>query len=193
MTVPTISDVQAAYVAHTGGEHAAEEFDTWLQQITGQVADGVTQSRLTGRTLGDFAAGALALAQVNRVVPTQDARWEAAIDNLRTLCRERPEAPTELLEALNTFLLNHGNLQLLTLLGRVTDPRHLNPNHRNWVSTQSEIIACTTDGAEWGRGTAIAYTDRPTLTIQREDGTRFSWIADLCTPAAEQHLKETTP
>lgn len=146
MTKPTTSDIQAAYVAHTGTDEAAAEFDQWLHAVTVQVADGVTRPRFTGKVTEDFAAGALAIAQVNRVTPTQNARWDR----------------------------------------RITDPRYLNPNHENWVGMRTEVIARTSDGAEWGRGTVIAYTDRPTLIIEREDGTRFSWIADLCTPAAEE-------
>ena len=49
------------------------------------------------------------------------------------------------------------------------------------VSRMAPVIAKSGyDGSEHDRGRVIAYTDRPTFTIQREDGTQFSWIADLC-------------
>jgi len=44
------------------------------------------------------------------------------------------------------------------------------------------VIARTAQGEIYGTGEAIGYTDQPTLTIKRADGTQFSWIADMCQP-----------
>jgi hypothetical protein len=45
-------------------------------------------------------------------------------------------------------------------------------------------------GGSYGRGRVISYTDRPTVTIEREDGTRFSWIADLVRVAHTETREE---
>ena len=43
-----------------------------------------------------------------------------------------------------------------------------------------ENVECfTTDGATWGTGRVFAYCDAPTVDVEREDGTRFSWRHDL--------------
>lgn len=156
MTGPTISDVQAAYVAQHGHEEAAAEFDEWLHQVTAQVADGVAgcsaASTATEQCGLPFEHG----AHMGQRIVYGDGE---PMRQFPILCFGRSEQ---------------------------SDPR-------DWVGTDTTVIARTTDGAEWGRGTAVAYTDRPTLTIQREDGTRFSWIADLCTPAPGRHLEEKTP
>lgn len=39
-------------------------------------------------------------------------------------------------------------------------------------------------------GKVIAYTDRPTVVIEADDGTRTTWIADLCEPVKELTTKE---
>lgn len=49
------------------------------------------------------------------------------------------------------------------------------------LEEHTEVIAWdAATGDEYGRGVAIAYSMVPTLTIRREDGTRFSWRHDLC-------------
>jgi hypothetical protein len=56
--------------------------------------------------------------------------------------------------------------------------------HTDWVGSGQIVEAnFAAGGGSFGRGRVVSYTDRPTVTIQREDGTRFSWIADLCTTA----------
>jgi hypothetical protein len=56
--------------------------------------------------------------------------------------------------------------------------------HTDWV-VSGEIVEATfaAGGGSYGRGRVVSYTDRPTVTIQREDGTHFTWIAEMCTPA----------
>ena len=34
-------------------------------------------------------------------------------------------------------------------------------------------------------GRVIAYTDRPTVTIETDDGRRVTWIADMCEPVSK--------
>ena len=36
-----------------------------------------------------------------------------------------------------------------------------------------------------GEGRVVAYTDRPTFTIETDYGEHFNWIADLCRPATQ--------
>jgi hypothetical protein len=43
------------------------------------------------------------------------------------------------------------------------------------VGDPREVIAYGGLGAEFARGHVIAYSIVPTLTIERADGTRFSW------------------
>jgi hypothetical protein len=53
--------------------------------------------------------------------------------------------------------------------------------HTDWVGAGITVEAnFAAGGGSYGKGRVISYTDRPTVTIEREDGTRFSWIADLC-------------
>ncbi len=37
-----------------------------------------------------------------------------------------------------------------------------------------------------GSGRVVSYTDKPTYTIARGDGTRFSWIAELVAPISQR-------
>ena len=53
-------------------------------------------------------------------------------------------------------------------------------DHRSMLGKQ--VVARTAQGEIYDTGEAIGYTDQPTLTIEKEDGTRFSWIADMCHP-----------
>ena len=39
-----------------------------------------------------------------------------------------------------------------------------------------------------GMGRVIAYCDAPSLTIERDDGTRFHWRADLCDIAPDEPI-----
>lgn len=42
------------------------------------------------------------------------------------------------------------------------------------------VTAHTADGKGWGRGMVVSYTDTPSFQIERPDGSRFSWRADMC-------------
>lgn len=59
-------------------------------------------------------------------------------------------------------------------------------DYRSWVSAKAQVVAKTTDGAEWGHGVVIGYADQPTLLIERPDGSRFSWIASLTERSEEE-------
>lgn len=50
------------------------------------------------------------------------------------------------------------------------------------VKTTQAVVARTSDGQPWGEGVVIAYCAAPTFEIQRPDGTRFSWRADMTYP-----------
>lgn len=43
----------------------------------------------------------------------------------------------------------------------------------------------TLQGDPWGYGKVFAYFDAPTVAVEREDGSRFSWRADLTRLAPE--------
>ena len=59
-------------------------------------------------------------------------------------------------------------------------------SYSEWVGSSTTVEArFAAGGGTFGSGRVIAYTDRPTLTIERADGTRFSWIADLCAPSGD--------
>jgi hypothetical protein len=45
-------------------------------------------------------------------------------------------------------------------------------------------VARTRQGDEHGRGRVISYSIVPTFTIERDDGSRFSWRFDMCEPEA---------
>ena len=47
------------------------------------------------------------------------------------------------------------------------------------VRTGADVTARTAQGQPYGEGKVIAYWDRPTFVIERPDGTRFSWMADM--------------
>ena len=51
------------------------------------------------------------------------------------------------------------------------------------VATQAEVVARYTNGMEHGRGRVISYSLVPTVTIERPDGSRFSWRHDMATRA----------
>lgn len=51
-------------------------------------------------------------------------------------------------------------------------------------------IARTRPGCIQDKGRIIAYCDAPTFTIERENGTHFSWRADLC-EIVEEYTYET--
>ncbi len=44
----------------------------------------------------------------------------------------------------------------------------------------SDAVARDTQGGVHGEGRVISYSIVPTLTIERADGTRFSWRHDMC-------------
>ena len=48
----------------------------------------------------------------------------------------------------------------------------------DWVGEL--VIAKTYPGEVYGKGRIIGYASHPTYTIERPDGTRFSWAAHLC-------------
>lgn len=56
------------------------------------------------------------------------------------------------------------------------------------VTDEAQVVARYGTGMEMGRGRVIAYSIVPTLLIEAEDGTRFSWRHDMVEPAtaAEQ-------
>lgn len=56
-----------------------------------------------------------------------------------------------------------------------------------WVRDGQHVRAvfATGDGT-FTTGRVIAYTDRPTVTIERDDGTRAHWLAELCEPTGHQ-------
>jgi hypothetical protein len=56
------------------------------------------------------------------------------------------------------------------------------------VGRRAFVVAETAQGDEHGQGRVIAWTDRPTFIIERADGTRFSWICDMCRPASTKEL-----
>lgn len=53
----------------------------------------------------------------------------------------------------------------------------IDPNEA--VRTGAHVIARTAQGQTYGEGRVIAYCDRPTFVIERPDGERFSWTADM--------------
>lgn len=44
----------------------------------------------------------------------------------------------------------------------------------------SRVIALYGTGGICGEGIAIAYAAEPTFLIQRDDGSKFHWVASLC-------------
>lgn len=61
---------------------------------------------------------------------------------------------------------------------------------RTFVAAETRNDAIFKDPTEavYALGRVISYTDAPTYTIERPDGTRFSWRADLCRPATESEV-----
>lgn len=45
-----------------------------------------------------------------------------------------------------------------------------------------DVAARLTDGSTWKTGRVVAYSDQPMYQIERDDGSRFYWVADLCAP-----------
>jgi hypothetical protein len=60
------------------------------------------------------------------------------------------------------------------------------------ASDQATVVARTAQGDECGRGTVIAYSIVPTVTIERPDGSRFDWRHDMVEPADESALERLT-
>lgn len=65
----------------------------------------------------------------------------------------------------------------------------MNQKYIDWVSTSQRVDAnyATGDGRH-ATGRVIAYTDRPTVTIETDDGRRISWLAELCDPQGDTNV-----
>lgn len=56
------------------------------------------------------------------------------------------------------------------------------PDYTQWVRDGQRVTAgFASGGGAHAVGRVIAFTDRPTLLIETDDGRRVTWIADLCT------------
>ena len=63
------------------------------------------------------------------------------------------------------------------------DARAHHPAHIDLIGERVKAYGGST-GVR-GEGRVVAYTDRPTFTIETDDGERFNWIADLCRPTVQ--------
>ena len=60
--------------------------------------------------------------------------------------------------------------------------RPIDPDHA--VNTSARVVVRTHPEQFGGeKGKVVAYSDRPTFVIERPDGSRFSWVADMVFPA----------
>lgn len=59
------------------------------------------------------------------------------------------------------------------------------------VNTAASVVARDYQGQHTGeKGKVVAYSDRPTFVIERPDGSRFSWVADMVFPAEPEPLTD---
>lgn len=61
---------------------------------------------------------------------------------------------------------------------------------RKAVGDHAEVVAYYSGGAEVGRGRVVAYSIVPTVTIVRDDGSRFDWRHDMVEVAEDQTARE---
>jgi hypothetical protein len=54
-----------------------------------------------------------------------------------------------------------------------------------------EVKANYATSGTFDYGTIIAYCHQPTYIIERKDGSRFSWVADLCEIKEELGIDKT--
>jgi hypothetical protein len=56
---------------------------------------------------------------------------------------------------------------------------------RDSLQVEARYAPAEADGLTFSVGRVIAYTEVPTFVIERRDGSRFSWRADMTYPAAD--------
>lgn len=65
----------------------------------------------------------------------------------------------------------------------MTEPNAGEAHYIQWVSESQRVDAgYASGGGIYGKGRVVGYAEQPTLIIEADDGTRFSWVADLCRP-----------